>query len=452
MRKKSEEQNQNEYEIIHEKIVSKKENKMNAFLKRISYTVLFAALFGVVAGLMFAFTEKFLMDRFGINGTLYQLISLNRPNTTIRNDNDGGNTVGNQSGGQEGNTTAVPQITIELEDPTQTELPDPVTEGEMAELQSLYNSIRKYAKQAEKSMVQISAIIEGVDWFEETYETQKDAAGLYVGATDQEMLFLVSLDSIEGVTKLEVILENGTVVSGSLYSYDTNYRIGVVAVAMASVKGIDKKYLPEKAEFVAGGIHTGTPVYVLGNPNGHAGAIEVGMITGTNGLVQITDDSVVYFTTNVTRYLDGDGFVFSMDGKVLGIVSAALNNGENTVFSAASIEGIRGEIDRLLNRKSRVFCGIHVETVSAAVKDKYNVPSGVYVTEVLTSSPALAAGLKAGDIILKVGKTEVKNVEEFHKVLNSISSGKNYTVTVSREASGGRKNQEITIAVEYRAH
>ena len=123
------------------------------------------------------------------------------------------------------------------------------------------------------------------------------------------------------------------------------------------------------------------------------------MITGTDQVVQVVDDEVVYFTTGITEYADGDGFVFNLSGDVIGIVSKSLNKGEQGVFTAAAVNGMREIIERMVNNFPRIYCGMRLETIDNVTGDKYKLPAGVYVSEVLMGSPAMYAGIKNGDII-----------------------------------------------------
>lgn len=444
----------NEYEMIQEKIVPKKKKRVRMIVHFLGKTIVFAVLFGMIAGGVFAVTERFFVKHWGMDDLLHQLLTSNKQNQQKTEENKTGNqptallTPDLSDNSQNRN----PQITVSVGEGT-----NPGAEGAektngLPIIQEYYEGIAMLAKQAGKSLIRISAITEGVDWFEETYETKKAATGLFVSSTEQELFFLVNLDSIEGATKLEVMIGNGDVLPASLYSYDTNYRLAIISVAKSVIAGATEEFLPKAAEFMLDGAVSGTPVVILGTPNQHINAIEVGMITGAAEPVKLTDDTILYFTTNVTEYAGGDGFVFDMEGRVLGILSASLNNGETGIFCAASIGRIYGEVERLLNKRSRVFCGIYAETVSDSVKDKYHVPGGIYISEVQTSSPALSAGLKVGDIIVKVNGSTVESVEGFHHILNSVSTGRSCWFTVSRDTAGERKEQDIPVMLEYRAH
>jgi S1-C subfamily serine protease len=315
----------------------------------------------------------------------------------------------------------------------------------------MYSGIAELSGKLKKSLVQIAVITEGVDWFEEAYETVTHAAGLYVGDNGLDMLFLVNLDSIEGATKFEVAFSDGKTRPCSIFSYDTNYRLALLSVRLSEVAGIEEEYLPSKIGFAFGEVEIGTPVMVLGNPNGHLDAMELGMVTGTSRVVQVIDDEVLYFTTSITEYAEGDGFVYNLAGEVIGIVSNSLNKGEQGVITAVAAGGVKKIIEDIANNVPRIYCGVRLESVDTIMGGKYKLPDGVYVTEVLTGSPAMYAGIKNGDIITEVGITPITGVRQFYEEI-SAAGPYSVRVVVSRDVKGERKEQTLYVTPETRLH
>jgi serine protease Do len=82
---------------------------------------------------------------------------------------------------------------------------------------------------------------------------------------------------------------------------------------------------------------------------------------------------------------------------------------------------------------------------------KYKLPDGVYVTEVLTGSPAMYAGIKNGDIITEVGITPITGVRQFYEEI-SAAGPYSVRVVVSRDVKGERKEQTLYVTPETRLH
>ena len=82
---------------------------------------------------------------------------------------------------------------------------------------------------------------------------------------------------------------------------------------------------------------------------------------------------------------------------------------------------------------------------------KYDLPEGVYVTEVLMGSPAMYAGIKNGDIITNVGITPVSDVRQFYEEISAVGP-QSVRILVSRDTKGERKEQTLFMTPETRLH
>lgn len=462
---------QKEYQVIQEQIVPKKKSRWKRWGRTALRTVLLALLFGVVAGAAFVLSGEALAERLGLKQNWRQMVGIGNTTPTPKATPTKPPTkkptptptekptqvpVTTESPSPSGTVTETPVITPEITvtiEPGQEPSGDITEDGKtIQEFLKIYSSMSVLAHTLEKSLVQVTAITKGVDWFEEDYETREQASGLYVADNGIDMLFLVNLDSIEGATKFEVTFAGGEKFQSRIFSYDTNYRLAVLAVRLSEVNAVEEERLPVKAKFAFDEVETGLPVMVLGNPNGHAGAMEFGTTTGVNRVVPVIDDEVLYFTTGITEYASGDGFVFNLSGEVIGIVSNTLNNGEKGVITAVMVGGMREIIENTLNNVPRVYCGLRLEAVEEAMIEIYHLPEGIYVTEVLPGSPAMTAGIKNGDIITQVGAVQVTEVKQFYETVSNVAKGKNIGVMVSREVKGVRKEQVIYLVPEERMH
>ena len=451
-----------EQQVIQEQILPKKNKNRKKFWKSILRIAGSAVLFGLIAGVTLVLTGSFLIKKFGLEKTLRQAVAIGKVTQAV-------SPTGVPSPSKAPTATkdptitgtptlevvppkATPEITVTIGGNKNEETADAVIDDETVQgFLNMYTGIADLSGKFSKSLVRITAISEGVDWFEEAYETSRTATGLYVGDNGLDMLFLASLDSIEGATRFQVTFANGATMPCSVFSYDTNYCLVVLAVRLSAAASVGEENLPEKAGFAMEGLEPGTPVIVLGNPNGHPGAMELGMTTGTGLVVQVIDDEVVYFTTGITEYAEGDGFVFNLAGDVIGMVSNTLNKGEQGIITAVEVGGIRDIIEKVLNNIPRMYCGMRLEAVNTVMGGKYKLPEGVYVSEVLPGSPAMYAGIKNGDIITEVGITPVSGVRQFYEEITGVGPH-SVRILVNRDVKGERKEQTLYMVPELKFH
>jgi len=90
----------------------------------------------------------------------------------------------------------------------------------------------------------------------------------------------------------------------------------------------------------------------------------------------------------------------------------------------------------------RVFLGIGLQGLTDSLQQRYHLPSrnGMLVREVRPQSSAEAAGLRAGDVVTAVGKTEVgTNVGEFVAMLKQFRAGEKVAFSLVRNGQRLRK-------------
>ncbi len=351
--------------------------------------------------------------------------------------------------GVELDITRVPELSIT---PEPTKVPENNTGAEEKPstgetLADYYESIRKVAENVSDSFVTVEAIEQGVDWFQEVYEKRARTTGLVLGNDGVDLLILVGTEQFSGATSIEVFFGKETI-EGSIYSLDLDYGLAVIAVPLTE---ISEELLEQiKPGILAGAddIVVGTPVIALGAPNGYENAMEFGMITSLGSTVAVTDGEVAYFTTNIAEYPAGYGFVVNLNGEILGMITHThKENPADGIFSAVSLDSIRGIIVKLLNNADRAYFGIKGQNLPDNLKKEYDLQAGVYVSEVENASPALTAGIKAGDIIVFVGGEPVEGIRSFSDVILECSSREIVQVKVLRKVEDRLREMNVEVSL-----
>jgi S1-C subfamily serine protease len=96
---------------------------------------------------------------------------------------------------------------------------------------------------------------------------------------------------------------------------------------------------------------------------------------------------------------------------------------------------------------SSLNVGALVEPLTSQLAQWLGVSSGIMVKQVYKKTEAAAAGLKANDVILRVGTEPITNLASWDRALRS-NEGKPVQVTVLRE----RKQQTLTLQVDSKRH
>jgi len=486
-----------DYQFINEKIVPKRKKKWLKKLGTVLFVICMAILFGIISRAAFLLSEDYLKEWLGIKDKR-QEVELPKPTTPARitfsptpkpatpspvptkapvteaspTEEPKLPTVGVQNPAEatpavtpDGSTEAKATITPEGGTATQmpgesvipkpTEMPEtgvdkkdePVDRDAANHYLRIYDSIRQVAEEVSDSFVTVEAIEQGVDWFQEIYEKRTRTTGLVLGNDGVDLLILVGTEQFSGATSIDVFFAEEAV-EGSIYSLDKDYGLAIIAVPLAK---LSKELLAQvqpgilaKEEDIA----VGTPVIALGAPNGYENSMEFGMITSLGSTVAVTDGEVAYFTTNITEYGNGYGFVVNLEGEILGMITHTHKaNPQDGIFSAVSLDSIRGVIVKLLNNEERAYFGIKGNDLPPNLAKEYELDSGVYVSVVENASPALAAGIKAGDIIISVGTVRVHGIRNFSDTVFECSTREIVQVKLLRKAEDGLREMNVEVSL-----
>ena len=103
----------------------------------------------------------------------------------------------------------------------------------------------------------------------------------------------------------------------------------------------------------------------------------------------------------------------------------------------AALPTIKKLIENLSNNVSRAYIGIRGQDVTEELSDKTGIPKGVLISRVADDSPAMMAGMKEYDVIVKLGEHKVETIKQYHEQLGKYSTGDVVTVTAMRKGAEG---------------
>jgi serine protease Do len=138
-----------------------------------------------------------------------------------------------------------------------------------------------------------------------------------------------------------------------------------------------------------------------------------------------------------------------LDGQVIGINTAIFSQsgGYMGIGFAIPINMAKNIKEQLLKfgKVTRGQLGISIQELSKELADSFNLEStkGILVADVLSDSPAEKAGLKTGDVILKLNGEEIADIGSFRNKIAMTAPGTNVELLIMRDG----KKQEITVKI-----
>lgn len=243
---------------------------------------------------------------------------------------------------------------------------------------------------------------------------------------------------IDGANAIKVTLNNGQEYDATLIGGEETNDVAVLKID--GISGLKPVVLGDSDSLVVG-----QEVSTIGNALGTLSFSQTsGHISGVGRSVTMSDGTIINMiqTDCVINSGNSGGPLFNQYGQVVGITSAKYSNNGDT--SSASIEGIgfaipiNDVIDMIQDFiqygyvTGRPSMGITAVEVTDDYAQAFGWPSGVYVNAVNEGSCSETAGLKQGDIITKLGDTEVTTVAELNAAKNKFKAGESTTLEVYR--------------------
>ena len=201
-------------------------------------------------------------------------------------------------------------------------------------------------------------------------------------------------------------------------------------------------------------LRVGDTVVAIGDPLGVElrGTMTDGIISAISRDVQVDGRSMNLIQTNAALNSGNSGGpLINSFGQVIGINTMKIG----TFTDSTGVEGlgfaipsatVREVVNQLITQgyvSGRPWLGIQGESFSSYYRRFYQLPQGVYITEVEAGSPAQTAGLMRGDIITRADGSSVSDMETLNSLLYTHSAGDTMLLTVYR--GGHQGNVEITL-------
>lgn len=296
------------------------------------------------------------------------------------------------------------------------------------------------------SCVGITVDLVSTNIFGQTVTGAAAGSGFVISA---DGYILTNYHVIENANSIKVAFVDGA-------TYDAKYIGGDKDNDIAVVK-IDATGLTPVVIGSSNNMLVGEQVTTIGNPLGELTFSEsTGIISALNRTITMSDGRQMDMIQTDCAINSGNsgGPLFNSHGEVIGIVSAKYSSGSYAA-STASVEGLGFAIpidnvadmvnDLVTNGyiSGKPLLGISVETVADAAK-QYGVPAGAKVDAVVPGLCADKAGIQVGDIITKVGDTDVTNSNELINAKNTHKAGDVVDFTLYRSG----KTMTVSVALD----
>lgn len=297
------------------------------------------------------------------------------------------------------------------------------------------------------------------NFFGQTYEQEQQGSGsgIIIGKNDNQLLIVTNNHVVSGAKTVEVSFVDDSKVSATIKGTDSSNDLAVVAanitdISEETLKNIKIATLGDSTE-----AKVGEQVIAIGNALGYGQSVTVGYLSAKDREVQTEDYTMNLLQTDAAiNPGNSGGALLNAAGQVIGINSVKLSSTEvEGIGYAIPISYAVPIINDLMSREviaedEQAYLGIRMSEISSSDSQQYNIPEGIYVSNVTSGSPAQQYGIKTGDVIVGFENRDIKTPTELQELLFSKRGGTEVKMKVKRQSGNEYVEKELTIVLGYK--
>ena len=321
------------------------------------------------------------------------------------------------------------------------------TESSLKNYEALYQDMLGVTEKPKQALVTVIGITNQMDYFNQNYENQQQISGLIVADNGQDLFILTEYRIVENVERIQVTFWDETMVDATYQRHDPSTGLTIVKVDESKLDEGTRNGLavaPLGSSYL---VSQGDPVVAVGSPVGYSDSIAYGVVTSVTNKISALDNEYNLLTTDILGSTDGSGILVNLDGEIVGIIAQSYSAKGNNVVTGIAISQIKKLIENLSNNVSRAYIGIRGQDVTEEISDKTGIPKGVLISRVADDSPAMMAGMKEYDVIVKLGEHKVETIKQYHEQLGKYSTGDVVTVTAMRKGAEGYAEMTFDVTI-----
>src|SRR5215469_5200259 len=206
-------------------------------------------------------------------------------------------------------------------------------------------------------------------------------------------------------------------------------------------------------KFADGNPRIGDWVLAVGNPFGLGGTVTAGIVSARGrDIGNGPYDDFIQIDAPVNKGNSG-GPTFDVDGNVIGVNTAIFSPSGGSVGIAFAIpaDTVQKVVAQLKDKGSvtRGWIGVQIQTITPEIADSLGLKNqdGALVAEPQAGSPAVKAGIEAGDLITAVNGTAIKDARELARQISGMAPGTSVKLTVMHKAADKWGEKTVTLTL-----
>ena len=298
-------------------------------------------------------------------------------------------------------------------------------------LEEIQTVITELAEQVKPSVVNLFPVTSAGRLREGPGERTPNASGSGSGLiVDSDGHIVTNNHVIGDATEIEVRFSDKTKLIAHVIGKDQDTDLAVLKVTT-------DRPLPSARFGDSAGVKVGQWVLAVGNPFGLDRTVTLGVVSGI-GRENINLSRYENFIQTDASINPGNsgGPLFNLRGEVIGINTAIINFAQGIGFAIPS-NMAKQVIEQLLAKGKvvRGWLGVGIQPLTAELAKTFGVAEGegVLVNEVFEKDPAALAGIKPGDVIVRIDGAVVDSPNKLSRLIATHTPGATSKIEVVRD-------------------
>lgn len=302
------------------------------------------------------------------------------------------------------------------------------------------------------SVQQVQSFFGGI----QEQESKSVGSGIIISQNDSELLIITNNHVVEGNETLTVSFVDEESVEAQVKGTDATKDLAVIAVQTKEIKDTTMDQIKVASLGNSDQLQVGESVIAIGNALGYGQSVTSGIVSATGRELDGIDEKLIQTDAAINPGNSG-GALLNANGEVIGINTAkvATDTVEGMGY-AIPISSVSDIIENLMNQETKTKVseaeqgqlGIQGVDVTADSSEMYNMPTGVYVSEVIAGGGAKKAGITKGSVITGINGTSIDGMQALKEQLQYYRAGETVKITVATPEKNGeyaKRDVEVTV-------
>ena len=306
------------------------------------------------------------------------------------------------------------------------------------------------------SVVSITSTIQSSNYYGfGTQESEGAGSGFIVAKTKDSLMIATNNHVVSDATSLTVGFVDDTTAKATVVGTDSSADLAVISVKIKDIKDSTASKIKVATLGSSDDLKVGEEVVAIGNALGYGQSVTTGVVSAKNREVSLTDGTMSLLQTDAAiNPGNSGGVLINMDGQVVGINNAKLEDTSvEGMGYAIPITTAKTILTDLMNAssvstKDAAFLGVVGRDINESYSSALGIPSGIYVSQVVSGSPAEKAGISAGDVITKFEGNNVSTMSGLKEKLALKKANTKVKITFKRaNQSGTYEEKTVTVTL-----